>query len=215
MPVVASRSSRSGPGVMSSRPCSGAKIAAGCGSKVTATAGTPRALPSATSRPRTAWCPRWTPSKLPKVATLGRSEPGVWEGSVQRCTEDTLRTRRGEHDVRPRFGAGLVEHGHQGAVRGEGRHRLGTPRLGRVEALAVADGAGLLLRELAHRELGAGGLREGRHGYGLGPLQGAERLQRVGPVEVEGAHAGAPQGGEVSTDPERSAQVTGEGPHVG
>ena len=95
---------------------SGCSTATGCGSKVTATVGQVEPAPVSSSWVSTARWPRWTPSKLPMVTTQGRSSSGVAAGSVNRCTLDTLRTRRGEHDVAPGRGAGLVEHRDEGAV---------------------------------------------------------------------------------------------------
>ena len=103
----------------------------GWGSKVTATVGSPCWRPTSSRASRTALWPRWTPSKLPSVATQGRRPSGVWAGSVQRCTSDTLRSRRGEHDEAPRAGTRLVEDARRAHRPGEGRDRPGAARAGR------------------------------------------------------------------------------------
>ena len=45
------------------------KNSRGCGSKITTQLGTPSSSERSRRRARIAWCPRWTPSKLPMVAT--------------------------------------------------------------------------------------------------------------------------------------------------
>ena len=57
-------------------PASGRSTFSGCGSKVSATDGTPSSRARATVPRGSAWWPRWTPSKLPMVTTppRGRSE---------------------------------------------------------------------------------------------------------------------------------------------
>lgn len=47
----------------------GEKNSRGCGSKITTQLGTPSSSERSRRRARIAWCPRWTPSKLPMVAT--------------------------------------------------------------------------------------------------------------------------------------------------
>lgn len=54
---------------------SGEKNSRGCGSKITTQLGTPSSSERSRRRARIAWCPRWTPSKLPMVATQPR--PGA------------------------------------------------------------------------------------------------------------------------------------------
>lgn len=53
----------------------GEKNSRGCGSKITTQLGTPSSSERSRRRARIAWCPRWTPSKLPMVATQPR--PGA------------------------------------------------------------------------------------------------------------------------------------------
>ena len=53
---------------------SGRRTAIGCGSKVRVIAARRRSAASSIARRMTAWCPRWTPSKVP-IATTRRGAP--------------------------------------------------------------------------------------------------------------------------------------------
>src|SRR5918992_3482424 len=78
----------------------GRSTASGCRSKVTAAAGRPLAAASAATRSSSARCPRWTPSNIPTVTTVGPRPSGTaatpsyrwsvtpappWGGPGRRC----------------------------------------------------------------------------------------------------------------------------------
>src|SRR5690606_22675616 len=210
-PVPSSSSSRCSRPVSRAGARSGCSTATGWGSKVTATEASPSSRARETTVPSTARWPRWTPSKLPRVATLGPKPAGMSSSEVQRCTAATL--VGGEHDPAARPGARLVEEGHQASLRVQRGDRLLAARPRRGDPLAEADRAGLVGGEPAHRE-GPG--RRVRQGDEVGP--GAlvdEALQRHRRVQGEVADPGTAQRGEVSPDAQRGAEVAGQGPDVG
>src|SRR5579875_1471609 len=78
-PSAAMRASRSRSGWMSSGARSGASTASGCGWNVSATADPPSRAAVSAARRTIAWCPRCTPSKLPRVRTARSIRPGSRE----------------------------------------------------------------------------------------------------------------------------------------
>ena len=81
---------------------------------------------------------------------------------------------------------------------------------------AVGEVRGLRGRELAHREELPRGVGDGQRGHrAAGAHLFRELLQRVGGVQREGSHAGAPQRREVSAHAEVLPEVAGEGADVG
>ena len=85
-PASAISSARASIEVSIEGACSGRSTAIGCGSKVTATTGTPRASASSRARAITARWPRWTPSKLPMVTTERPRSAGTSSSERQMCT---------------------------------------------------------------------------------------------------------------------------------
>ena len=81
-------------------------------------------------------------------------------------------------------GAALVEHGDELALRRQGRDRLGAAGLGALDTLPVAEGAGLVRRELTGDQGRPGGVGERgeRQLSVLSPAlaQGGELVEGVG-----------------------------------
>src|SRR5579885_1067007 len=147
-PSAAMRASRSRSGWMSSGARSGASTASGCGWNVSATADPPSRAAVSAARRTIAWCPRCTPSKLPRVRTARSIRPGSRERWRMTRMGRSSYTKAG----RPPQPPSVLELGE--LLSGVGRSAdwdeevpLRPERRGRLVSLGIAHDHGVELRD--------------------------------------------------------------------
>ena len=204
------RSSRSSRVRSSGGASAGRRTARGFGSNVTATGRTPSACARSTAVRITAWCPRWIPSNVPWATTLGGPSGRYWSRPRTICMEEA----KGAQPVGRYLADAEEARAGVHAACGAGRRELGVVELRRRHALAVAEAAAGLRRDVHGRQVIDGPVGRQDAGSQRRRVARLDRRPRNGVLEPERSDSGPDERLDVSAASERLADVGGEAADV-